>query len=324
MTALRIVYMGTPLFAVPALQALHQSDHHIIGVVTQPDRPVGRGYKLSPSAVKLAALEYHIPILQPEKLRRNDEFQQHLQELAPDVVVVAAYGKILPQAVLDTPRLGCINIHASLLPRHRGAAPISAAILAGDKETGITIMLMDAGMDTGPMLARRSLPIGPTTLADELGQRLAQLGSGLLLECLDPWVKGELKPEPQDAALATYAPLVKKGDGLADWQQPADQLERRWRAYYPWPGLYTYHRDRLLKLQQVAVSDQDGTGEPGEIIAVGGDGIVVRCGRQSLLLQQVQPAGGRIMPAGDFARGAHLEAGDKLTGPPAMTGISGT
>lgn len=320
---LRVVYMGTPQFAVPPLQALRESQHHVIAVVTQPDRPVGRGYQVRPAPVKLAALEYHIPILQPEKIRNNTEFIEQLHDMAPDVIVVAAYGKILPQALLEIPRLGCVNVHASLLPRHRGASPITAAILAGDTETGITIMVMDAGMDTGPTLGARALPIGPTTTADELGERLAHLGAQLLMECLGPWARGELAPQPQDDAGATYAPLVKKSDGQVDWTCPAAELERRWRAFYPWPGLYTFHRDRMLKIQQLEVAEAPGSARPGQVLAVRGDGLLVACGAGAALLKQVQPAGGRIMGGSDYARGAHLEAGERLDPPPVTTGVSG-
>jgi len=315
--------MGTPLFAVPPLQVLHNSTHHVIGVVTQPDRPVGRGQKVSPSPVKLAALEYYIPILQPEKLRNNLEFLQDLRELAPDIIVVAAYGKILPPAILELPRFGCLNIHASLLPRHRGAAPITAALLQGDTETGVTIMVMDAGMDTGPMLAKRALAIGAATTSDELSQRLAQLGGPLLLECLIPWANRAMTAEPQDHTRATYAPLVKKSDGLIRWQLSPEELARSWRAYYPWPGLYTYHHDRLLKVQQLAVGEPSTKGAPGEVLAVTHAGLVVQCGQGTAVLQQVQPAGGRIMSGDDYARGAHLEPGQILAPPPAMTGVAG-
>lgn len=329
--SLRIVFMGTPSFAVSTLQALIHSPHHVIGVVTQPDRPVGRGYQIRPSSVKLVALEYDIPVFQPEKIRQNVEFHNNLQELAPDLIVVVAYGKILPPAILAIPRCGCLNVHASLLPLYRGAAPIVAAILHGDTETGITIMVMDEGMDTGPILSQKRISIGPATTADELGERLAQLGATMLLECLVPWCRGELQPRPQEHALATYAPLVGKDDGLVDWLQPADELERRWRAFYPWPGIFTYHRGRLLKILQLEVvsrpdgpprGDYPGDGQPGEIIAVAESGLTVRCGRGAVLLLQVQPAGGRIMTGFQYANGSHLAPGERLTPPPAESSVS--
>jgi methionyl-tRNA formyltransferase len=244
----RVVFMGTPDFAVPALQALLTTpDYQIVGVVTQPDRPAGRGKAIQQSPVKQVALAANVLILQPEKLRAPGVFEQ-LQAWQPDLIVVAAFGQILRQNVLDLPRFGCINVHASLLPRWRGAAPIQAAIRAGDQETGITIMVMDAGLDTGPMLSRRAIPVEPTDTGQKLHDKLAPLGGVLLIETLGPYLRGEIKPEPQDESKQTYAPMLKKEDGLIDWTQPADAIERQVRAFDPWPGTYTSWNGRQLKI----------------------------------------------------------------------------
>ena len=235
---MRVVFMGTPEFAVPTLTKLVES-HHVVGVVTQPDRRAGRGRKLRVSPVKESALAHGLAVLQPESLRKDRETADRLRDLQPDAIVIAAFGQILPAEVLAIPPHGCLNVHASLLPRHRGAAPIAAAILAGDEQTGVTIMLMDEGVDTGPILAQVQTPTGPEDTTLSLGERLAQLGADLLVSTLFQWAAGELEPAPQDESLATYSRLVRKADGRADWRLSAAELARRARAYYPWPGLHT-------------------------------------------------------------------------------------
>ncbi len=305
---MRIVFMGTPEFAVPTLQALAQRVD-VVGVVTQPDRPAGRGKRLAPPPVKQAAQALGLPIIQPKRLREPEAMQQ-LTTWAPDVIVVAAFGQILKPAVLDLPRYGCLNVHASLLPRHRGAAPITAAILAGDHETGITIMKMDVGLDTGPMLARRAVPLLADDTTASLSARLAPIGADLLVETLPGYVAGQIRPELQDESLATYAPQLKKEDGRLAFERPAQQLERAVRAYTPWPGAFGMWRDQPLRLWRVEVVP--GSWPPG-LVVEDGERPVVGCGSGGLRLGQVQPPGRRVMDAGDFARGARDFIGATLT-----------
>lgn len=294
----KIVFMGSPDFAVPALQAL-AAHYSIVGVVTQPDRPSGRGLALTPPAVKSAALQLGLPIIQPEKLRAPEAFAQ-LQAWAPDLIVVSAFGQILRQNVLDLPRLGCLNIHASLLPRHRGAAPIQAAILAGDERTGITIMKMDAGLDTGPMLSQRAIPISPDDTGGSLFEQLSQLGAGLLLEILPGYLAGQIVPQPQPADGATYFGILKKEDGLLDFNLPAQDLERKIRAFSPWPGTYMQWNGAPLKIHRAHVAQ--GQSQPGARLVVENlpavaavDGLIV--------LDELQPAGKKPMPGKAFLAG---------------------
>ncbi len=244
---LRVVFMGTPEFSVPAREQLLLDQHQVVAVYTQPDRPAGRGRKLTPSPIKHLALEHGIPVEQPERLK-PPEVQARLRAYAPDVMVVAAYGLILPRAVLEIPKHGCLNIHASLLPRWRGAAPIQRAILAGDAETGVTLMQMAAGLDTGDMLLKAVTPIGPGDTAQELHDRLAEQGAQLLLDCLEDLQAGRLRPEPQDEALATYAEKLSKAEAELDWFLSAAVLDRQVRAFNPWPGCYTRWREKQLKI----------------------------------------------------------------------------
>lgn len=311
----RLVFMGTPAFAVPTLRALAQQ-HTVVGVVTQPDRPAGRGRQITESAVKQAAQHLGLPIIQPLKLREPAAMAQ-LQAWQPELIVVAAFGQILKPAVLELPPYGCINVHASCLPRHRGAAPIPAAILAGDAETGVTIMQMDVGLDTGPMLACRTTPILPTDTTATLTERLAQLGATLLLEVLPAYLAGTLPPQPQADALATYAPQLEKEAGLLDFARPAVELERRIRAFTPWPGAYTYWQGQPFKIGQAQVVSgkpdaPDLAGAPPGTVVATPAGPAVVCGQESLLLVEVQPAGKKAMRAIDFARGARNFLGEKL------------
>jgi len=302
--------MGSPTFAVPILEALIEH-HEVVGVLTQPDKPAGRGRKLKAPPVKEIALKHDIPVFQPHSAR-SEEAIVWLRERNPLVIVVAAYGQILPPEVLALPPHGCLNVHASLLPRHRGAAPVAAAILAGDRETGVTIMLMDEGLDTGPILAQRSCPIGPDETTASLSEKLSHLGAELLLEVLPKWVCGEIRPRPQQGE-ATYARLLRKKDGLIDWTLPAWEIERRVRAYNPWPSAYTYWDGKLLKIWRAAVATTTTPERrPGLVIKVDGE-IGVVCGEGVLLLKEVQLQGKRAMPAIAFSRGHRNFVGSVLS-----------
>jgi methionyl-tRNA formyltransferase len=305
----RLVFMGTPDFAVPSLRALAQH-HSVVGVVTQPDRPAGRGQKLIESPVKQCARGAGLPVIQPGKLREPEAMAQ-LRAWSPDLIVVAAFGQILKPALLDLPPHGCVNVHASLLPRHRGAAPIAAAILAGDAETGVTIMQMDVGLDTGPMLAQRAEPIRPDDTTASLTERLAHIGAELLIETLPGYLAGALEPQAQDDALATYAPQLKKEDGHLNFTQPAEELERRVRAFTPWPGAFALWEGQSLKLLR-AVPIRGSQAAPG-LVFQHPHGPAVGCGAGALRLIEIQPAGKKPMLAADFARGARRFVGAMLT-----------
>jgi len=296
----RIVFMGSPDFAVPVLETL-AARYRLIGVVTQPDRLAGRGGTLKPPAVKTAALRLNIPILQPEKLR-NPEAMDQLRAWEPDLIVVAAFGQILRPDVLDLPKWGCINIHGSLLPRGRGAAPIQAAILAGDRETGITIMKMDAGVDTGPMLSQRAIPILPDDTAGTLFEKLAPLGAELLLETLPGYLSGEVQPQHQPTEGVTYAPMLKKEDGLLDFNQPAALLERRVRAFNPWPGTWFEFNSAPVKVLHVRVSAEKNPGAGQRITLNEYPAVGTKAG--ILILEEIQPAGRKPMSGKAFLAGA--------------------
>jgi len=292
--------MGSPDFAVPALEAL--AAHYLLaGVVTQPDRPAGRGGTLKPPAVKEAALRLDIPVIQPEKLR-NPEALEQLQAWTPDLIVVSAFGQILRGDVLDLPKWGCINIHGSLLPRGRGAAPIQSAILAGDQETGITIMKMDAGVDTGPLLSQRAIPISPEDTAGRLFEKLATIGAELLLETLPRYLSGELQPQPQPTEGVTYAPMLKKEDGLLNFTQSAAELEKRVRAFNPWPGTWFDWKGVPVKVLRVRVSAEKSPGT-GHTLTLNGNP-AVGTGAGILILEEIQPAGRRSMSGKAFLTGA--------------------
>lgn len=306
----RVVFMGTPDFAVPSLRRLVESHSdgivEVVGVVTRPDKPVGRGRQLVYSPVKQFALDAGVPALQPGPLRRP-EAQALLAELAPDVIVVAAFGQILPPDVLALPRHGCLNVHASLLPRWRGASPIAAAIREGDAETGVTIMLMDAGLDTGPSLARRATPIGAEETTGALTDRLATLGADLLIETLPAWLAGRLTPEPQDVTSATMTRPLAKADGKVDWSRPAVELARLARAVTPWPGAFTTWDGKLLKTPEVAAISRENDLAPGTCypLAAGHPqgALACACGDGALLLKVVQLEGKRAVPGADALRG---------------------
>jgi len=296
----RIVFMGSPEFAVPVLRRLAEGPYPVVGVVTQPDRPSGRGRSLSAPPVKALAQTLGLPLIQPERLKDPPAMVQ-LQAWAPDLVVVAAFGQILRRAVLELPRWGCLNVHASLLPRWRGAAPIQAAILHGDPQTGVTLMRMDPGVDTGPLLSQRLTPILPDETAGELAARLAELGAGLLLDTLPGYLAGEIQPQPQDHSQATYAPLLNRADGALDFHQPAEQLARRVRAFNPWPAAFIPWQGQPLKILRAHAASGDAP-PPGSRLNLG-DLPALSASPGLLVLDEVQPAGKRPMPGQVFLRG---------------------
>lgn len=306
----RIVFMGTPQFAVASLEACFELGT-VVGVVTQPDKPKGRGQELAVPPVKALAMRQGVPVLQPQKLKGTN-FSDLLRALAADVAVVAAYGKILPEDVLEAPRSGCLNVHASLLPRFRGAAPIQWALASGDVRTGVCLMKMDVGLDTGPVLARAELPIAPSDTSATLHDRLAAMGADLLRQHLPAYLEGKLEAVPQPAFGVVLAPMIKKEDGRVDFSRPAVELERRLRAFTPWPGLYTTFDGGLLKLLEVQVVE--GQGAPGEVLAAGPAGIDVACGGGALRLLKLQPEGKRPMDAAQFLAGRKIEKGQRPFG----------
>lgn len=309
----KIIFMGTPDFAVPSLMALLESEYEVVAVVTQPDRPSGRGKKLTPSPVKVVAEKAGLKVLQPQTLKADGAVAE-LAALAPELIVVAAFGQILRKNVLTLPPYGCINVHASLLPRWRGAAPVAAAIRAGDAETGVTIMLMDEGLDTGPVLARRAIPITPAHNRASLTSDLANLGAALLVETLPAWLAGEIPPQPQDDALATLAPRLKKEEGMIDWRRPAAEIERQVRAFYPWPGTFTFGprgQFKVLAVEVAADLGRAGQLEPGTIFKHQ-RGIYVATGQGALRLVTVQPAGKKEMAAEAMLNGQPELLGARL------------
>jgi methionyl-tRNA formyltransferase len=306
----RLVFMGTPPFAVPSLEALAR-EYEVVAVFTQPDRPARRGRRLTPSAVKEAAVGWGLPVLQPESLRHENVVAQ-LRDLEPRVMVVAAYGEILRPQVLAIPPAGVINVHPSLLPKYRGASPIEGALLAGEQETGVTIMLMDEGMDTGPILAQRSIAIELEDSAGSLGERLARLGAELLLDTLAPWLDGRIEARPQDGAQATYTKPVSKEDAVIDWALPAMEIWHRVRAYNPRPGARTWWEgDQLNVLRGRALAEWKGQGGPGRVVQTT-SGVAVVTGEGALLLEEIQLAGKRTMGVEDFVRGQRQFIGSEL------------
>lgn len=299
---LNLVFAGTPDFAAAQLAALLPTDHNIIACYTQPDRPAGRGRKLQPSPVKALALEHNIPVYQPLNFKAQEDREQ-LQALKPDLMIVVAYGLILPQAVLDIPRLGCINVHASLLPRWRGAAPIQRAIAAGDPETGVTIMQMEAGLDTGPMLIKVSTPIEATDTGGTLHDRLAELSGPALLQSLEQLVTGTAKPEIQNHELATYANKLSKAESRVDWQQSALAIERQIRAFNPWPVVHSTINDQNLRIwraESLSAGASSGERLPGTVVQASKKGIQVATGEGDLLIQELQFSGGKRLAVSDI------------------------
>ncbi len=307
----KIIFMGTPEFAVPSLQALHDSGHEVLAVVTQPDRPKGRGRKLTPPPVKRTAMEYGYPVLQPETVR-TDEFHQQLTRLAPDLYVVVAFGQILPQTLLDIPGLGSINVHASLLPRYRGAAPIQWAIINGDRETGVTTIMMDKGMDTGDILLMEKTAIGPNETAADLHDRLSDMGARTLIQTLERLQNDSLKRTPQDHKKGTYAPMLKKKDGQIDWSMPAERIECLIRGMTPWPGVYTFSAGMRLKIFKASVLEREISVPPGTILECIPGELRVATGRSALALQEIQGESGKRLPIDDFLCGCQLPDGTCL------------
>lgn len=308
----RVVFMGTPEFAVPSLAALIAHGYDVTGVLTRQDQPAGRGQKVEESPVKQLAAGAGLVIQQPATLR-TAAAQEALARLIPDMIVVAAYGLILPQPVLDLPRFGCINVHGSLLPRHRGAAPIAAALLAGDVQAGVSIMVMDAGVDTGPILRTAAGPVAPTDTTGSLTTKLAQLGADLLIATLPDYLTGKLIPQPQGAEDATYAPRLTKEAGAIDWYAPAGMIERRVRAYQPWPSAYTIWAGQRLKIIRARADTQARpTGEPGDVIGAVRGAVGVITGSGVLWLDEVQLAGKRSLPLAMFLAGARGFVGSRL------------
>jgi len=306
---MKVAFAGTPEFAASALEAILAAGFEVPLVLTQPDRPAGRGMQLQPSPVKQVALAAGIPVHQPEKLRTPEQ-QAPLAAACCDVLVVAAYGIILPQAVLDLPRYGCLNIHASLLPRWRGAAPIHRAIEAGDAETGITIMQMDAGLDTGPMLIKRVEPIQPDDTTGSLHDRLAWVGAELIVEALEALPAGTLVATPQPAEGVTYAAKIGKAEAAVNWTRPAIEIERAVRAFNPFPGAIATLDGTPVKLWRARAIDATGT--PGEVLLAEGAGVIVACGEGALCVTELQKPGARRMPAADFLRGMPIAAGSRF------------
>ena len=305
---MRIVFMGSPDFAIPSLDVLART-HVIIGIVTQPDRPAGRGRTLRQSAVKSWGLSNHVPTIDPIRVK-SPEVVDQIKSWNPDLIVVAAYGQILPRVLLDLPHHGCVNVHASLLPRWRGAAPVHAAILHGDLVSGATIMRMDEGLDTGPILAQRELEILPDETSGELSIRLAHLGASLLIETLPDYLLGNLIPSNQDNSQATYAPMLKKADGALDFTMPAEHLVRQVRAYEPWPGTFFFWKERRIVVRKACALPGDN--EPGYVSATPDGFPVIHTLQGALKLDLVQPAGKDAMPGDAYLRGAKNILGENL------------
>jgi methionyl-tRNA formyltransferase len=310
-----VVFFGSPPFAVPSLQALHSAGHQIVAAVSQPDAPKDRGQRLQPPAVKLASMELGVPVMQPPRIRspQGDAFLRDLSDLKPDVAVVAAYGKILPQTLLDLPRAGCVNLHASLLPRFRGASPIQHALLEGDAETGVCLMRMVQELDAGAVYSSVRTLVAESETAETLSQRLAAMAARLCVRDLPAVVAGKLHALEQDPAHVTFAPLLTKDMGRVDWAGSAEREARRVRAMTPWPGAWTLRRGEPLRIH-AAEPLLGGRGRPGHVVALGKEFVDVACGSGVVRLLEVQPAGKRRMTAGDFARGARLQVADSLTG----------
>lgn len=319
--------MGTPDFAVPSLRALIQSRHDVVGVVTNPDRRSGRGKKITPTPVKSLALEHEIEVYQPKKLRKNDEALAKLTAWAPDMIVVAAYGQILPVSILKLPEHGCLNVHASLLPAYRGAAPINWCIVRGEEVSGVTIMEMEAGLDTGPMILKGETPIPSEMTAQQLHDALAEQGAELLPRAIDGLLDGSLTPEPQDHDAATWAPMISKEDGLIDWNASAKQVSDLIRGFNPWPGAYTFHHlpdgaiEGPIKMHLAAPCELSGDFEPGQVVEADApsERLVIACGDgRGISCVSIQAPGRRAMGVRDFLNGYELGSSDRF-GPPASS-----
>lgn len=306
---MKVVFMGTPDFAVPALDSIAAAGHRVEAVVTRADAKRGRGKKVVFSPVKEKAIELGIPVLQPDRIKGNEEFMVEMEKIRPDVIVVAAYGRILPEELLKLPTYGCINIHGSILPRFRGAAPIQAAILEGDEETGITLMQMDEGLDTGDMLMKRTTPIDMKT-AGQLHDELAEMGAEMIVDILGDI--DNIHPEPQDEALATYAPMISKEDGRIDFAFAPEKIERRTRAFDPWPGTFTQYGEDTMKLWKVETIDTPCEQAPGTIVDVSDEGIDVSCGGGLIRIKELQMPGRKRVPIREYLKGNTIEIGRVL------------
>lgn len=309
MTGWRIIFMGTPEFACPTLQVLIDRKENIVAAFTQPDRPKGRGQKLQPPPVKQLAADHNIPVYQPLKVRQPEVIEQ-IRSLKPDIIVVIAFGQILPKTLLEIPPHGCVNVHASLLPRYRGAAPLNWCIVNGETETGVTTMLMDAGLDTGPMLLKSGMPIDPDLGIQSLHDQMSLAGAELLARTLDALKEGSIVPEAQDDNLSCYAPMLKKEHGLVDWGKSALQIHNQVRGLSIWPGVVTSLDGARLKLHRTAIGS--GNGQPGTVLRSDSNGIEVACGQGSIILKELQPAGSRRMDAASFLAGRPVPVGTQF------------
>jgi methionyl-tRNA formyltransferase len=309
---MRVVFLGSGTFAIPSLEAVLAAGHEVAAVVSQPDKEKGRGRALAPPPLKTAALAHRLEVLQPRRIKAPEALEA-LRALRPEVQIVVAYGQILPRAVIEAAPRGTVNVHGSVLPRYRGAAPVQWAIVNGEAETGVSTMLIDEGLDTGPVLLSRATPIGPAETAPELEARLARLGADLLVETLDGLLSGRVQPVPQDHSRATHAPIIKKEDGRLDWSSSAAVIDRRVRGFQPWPGVVTSYAGRELKILRARPEGGVAAAGPGTVVAVDRDGLVVACGEGTgLRLFDVQPESRKAMPGAAFAAGARLAPGARL------------
>ena len=308
---MRILFMGTPEFAQKSLEALIEDKRDVVCVITQPDKPKGRGYEMAMPEVKVYALEHNIPVYQPESLK-DGAILPILEEYNPDIIIVVAYGKILPEYILDFPKYGCVNIHGSLLPKYRGAAPIQRAVIDGEKVSGVTSMYMEKGLDTGDMLIKKELPIGETTTAGEYHDALAILGGEVLLETIDALYKGEIIPEKQDDSLSTYAHQLSKAEGEIDWNNTNEEIYNKVRGLNPWPKAFSFIGKKRFVVDFVYKSDK--CGNPGEVLEANDEGITVACGEGSVVIKDIKIEGKKMMPVGDFLRGHKIEKGTHLGG----------
>ena len=308
---MRILFMGTPEFAEVSLKALVEDNRDVVCVITQPDKPKGRGYEMAMPEVKVYAMEKNIPVYQPDTLK-DEAILPLLQEYQPDVIIVVAYGKILPEYVLNFPKYGCINIHGSLLPKYRGAAPIQRAVIDGEKVSGVTSMYMEKGLDTGDMLIKRELPIGRETTAGEYHDALAILGGEVLLDTLDALLEGKLTPQSQDDSLSTYASQLSKAEGEINWNNTSDEIYNKVRGLNPWPKAFSFIGGKRFVVDFVYESEQSG--KAGEVLSADKDGILVACGEGSVLIKEIKVEGKKKMSAEDYLRGHKIEKGTLLGG----------
>jgi methionyl-tRNA formyltransferase len=309
---MKLVFCGTPQFAVPTLEAVLAAGHQVALVLTQPDRPVGRSQELQAPPVKQAAIAHSIPVMQPEKIKINAELRAELESIAPDAILVVAYGRIIPQWMLDLPRFGNINLHGSLLPKYRGAAPIQWAVASGEVVTGVTTMRLDAGLDTGPMLLAQAIPVGEEETAADVYENLAEVGAPLMVETLRRLEAGEIFPEPQDHALATLAPILTRDDASIDFSRTAHEIYNRWRGFQPWPGAHTTLRGKKLIAHRLHAATHPSELAPGHIHLHEGR-LLVGCGGSTVIeLDEVQLEGKKRMPAADLLRGYQISSGERL------------